>query len=138
MNFLINLHKKMQENKWIVIDSIRNIFAVLVVWTAAFLNFEPAKNLVLFINFLLFFILSCFFFYKNGLINYLKFEKNKNNKIIYFSRLCWWFCILIFASKGWTVSAIIWFSAWFIIFNLKKNISIYGTKQFKSRKKQLY
>ncbi len=111
------------KNIWHAIYILRNLFAVFTVWGSCFLGVHQISNFIYFLNALLIFEILCFAFCYKRFISFIKKEKERSKDIIYFSRLCWWICIILLAIYGWTISAIIWFSAWFIIYNSKKNIS---------------
>jgi len=116
--------KTKKEIIWCFIYFLRNIMAVITVFMACSWKMQEAVNFLNFLNWLMFFAVFSSVFYKNKFISFLTKEKQRSQNILYFSRACWWFCIIFLAIYGWIFSAMLWFSAWFIIFNIKNQIKI--------------
>ena len=117
--------KKINNQKiWCGLYFLRNVLIVLLVFFACVFERGEAVNLLNFISALMIFAIWMSLFSKEKFLNFLKREKSRSQKIVYFARACWWFCIIFFAIHGWIFSAMLWFSAWFIIYNLKNEIKL--------------
>lgn len=107
---------------WTLVYLFRNLLFLFFVFFSTIFNYGFLTNAVYFVNFLLFFYISFYFINKEKFSKYASLQETRGYSIRKVHRALWWSIILIYVFSGWLISSIIWFSAWFLTFNVKNSI----------------
>jgi hypothetical protein len=116
--------EKTKKLLWTAVYLFRNLFFLLIVFLSTATSYECFLNASDFINFLLFFYISFYFLNKNKFLKYASLQETRGYNIRKAHRAIWWSIILICVANGFLVSSILWFSAWFLTFNVKNSIEL--------------
>jgi hypothetical protein len=107
---------------WTFVYLFRNLMFLVFVFFSTILHYECFTNAIHFVNFLLFFYISFYFINNKKFSQYVSLQEARGYNIRKIHRVFWWSIILIYVFSGWLVSSILWFSAWFLTFNVKNSI----------------